>query len=189
VSLFFVTFPSYFLLYLRNVSSTLEEQILEYKSMGNWTAAQSCYEIALQKAPDRLELHTGLLDCLKNLGLLETMLSHVKGTLVTFPKWSHTLNSYGIEACWRLGLWSSLKLFLSSAHDYRFEASIGQLLLDLNSNNLNQFRTNIKKARELLIPPFTAVSFSFTLRVKFLNFIIFITRHQWKVTFEHMSIS
>lgn len=43
-------------------------QIREHESTGRWTSAQSCWEVELQKQPDELGSHIGLLRCLKNLG-------------------------------------------------------------------------------------------------------------------------
>lgn len=50
------------------VSPTLELQIREHESTGRWTSAQSCWEVRLQQSPADLNLHVGLLKCLKNLG-------------------------------------------------------------------------------------------------------------------------
>jgi len=50
------------------VSPTLEHQIRQHESTGNWTSAQSCWEVKLQQSPDEVDLHIGLLRCLRNLG-------------------------------------------------------------------------------------------------------------------------
>ena len=50
------------------IAPSLEHQIREHESTGRWTAAQSCWEVELQKKPDDLNLHAGLLRCLRNLG-------------------------------------------------------------------------------------------------------------------------
>lgn len=49
-------------------SPSLEHHIRQHESTGRWTAAQSCWEVRLQQAPDKLEYHLGLLRCLRNLG-------------------------------------------------------------------------------------------------------------------------
>lgn len=46
---------------------TLDQKILEHESNGLWTAAQTCNELALQKSPDVLKYHIGLLKCLMQL--------------------------------------------------------------------------------------------------------------------------
>jgi serine/threonine-protein kinase ATR len=47
---------------------SLEHQIRHHESMGSWTSAQSCWEVRLQREPDKIEYHLGLLRCLRNLG-------------------------------------------------------------------------------------------------------------------------
>lgn len=47
---------------------SLEHQIREHESTGRWTSAQSCWEVKIQRAPDDVSLHVGLLRCLRNLG-------------------------------------------------------------------------------------------------------------------------
>ena len=50
------------------VSPSLEHQIREHESTGRWTSAQSCWEVRLQQSPEDVNLHLGLLKCLRNLG-------------------------------------------------------------------------------------------------------------------------
>ena len=50
------------------IAPSLEHQIREHESTGRWTSAQSCWELKLQRSPDDLELHMGLLRCLRHLG-------------------------------------------------------------------------------------------------------------------------
>lgn len=45
-----------------------EQQIMEDRKAGRWTAAQSWYEIALAEKPDDLETQVNLLTCLKESG-------------------------------------------------------------------------------------------------------------------------
>lgn len=50
------------------LTPSLEHQIRQNESTGRWTAAQSCWEVQLQRTPDELRSHLGLLRCLKNIG-------------------------------------------------------------------------------------------------------------------------
>lgn len=45
-----------------------EQQVLEYKRAGRWTAAQSWYEIALAEKPSDPSLEVDLFNCLKSSG-------------------------------------------------------------------------------------------------------------------------
>jgi serine/threonine-protein kinase ATR len=47
---------------------SLDHQIREHQIIGRWTAAQSCWELKLQESPGDVNLHLGLLQCLRNLG-------------------------------------------------------------------------------------------------------------------------
>jgi serine/threonine-protein kinase ATR len=50
------------------LAPSLEHQIREHESTGRWTSAQSCWELKLQQSPHDVDLHIGLLRCLRNLG-------------------------------------------------------------------------------------------------------------------------
>lgn len=55
------------------LAPSLDHQIREHESTGRWTSAQSCWEIKLQNSPDDIELHLGLIRCLRNLGHYGTL--------------------------------------------------------------------------------------------------------------------
>lgn len=72
------------------VSPSMDHQIREHESVGRWTSAQSCWEVKLQDNADNLELHLGLLRCLRSLGhygrftyvhITHSMLTFVRQTL------------------------------------------------------------------------------------------------------------
>ncbi|KAJ3333865.1 hypothetical protein HDU76_002191 [Blyttiomyces sp. JEL0837] len=157
------------------LNPTLEQQILHHISGGRWTFAQSCYEMAVQLYPQSLQMHTGLIDCLKRLGyygsimfcitiplltdfLSETMLTHINGTISSHPEWARELASYGIEAAWRLGDWKSLDDFLHKPHETTFEVEVGKLLLDIKENNDEAFHFSLRQMRESIAAPLIAAS-------------------------------
>ena len=45
-----------------------DQQILEHRKAGRWTAVQSWYELQLAEKPDDMEIKTSLLSCLKESG-------------------------------------------------------------------------------------------------------------------------
>ena len=45
-----------------------DQQILEHRKAGRWTAVQSWYELQLAEKPDDVEIKTSLLSCLKESG-------------------------------------------------------------------------------------------------------------------------
>ena len=54
----------------------IDQQILEHRKAGRWTAAQSWYEILLTEKPNDIDVQFNLLTCLKESG------QHGKGTIV-----------------------------------------------------------------------------------------------------------
>jgi serine/threonine-protein kinase ATR len=132
---------------------------------GLWTAAQTCNELALQRSPDVLKYHIGLLSCLMHLNhigmiislnLIETMNSHVSSVLSSHPEWSQTLHSFGIEAAWRLGRWDSLEDFVSKPHKPTFESKIGEIFSAAKAVGGTFLPLAFRNARESIIPQLAA---------------------------------
>ncbi|KAJ3030097.1 UNVERIFIED_CONTAM: serine/threonine-protein kinase M1 [Siphonaria sp. JEL0065] len=140
------------------LNPTLDQQILEHESAGRWTSAQTCYEICLQNNSEEVKLHTGLINCLKNLGHLGTMLTHINGNTSAHPSWSAHLNSFGIEAGWRLGSWDTLDEMLKKDYLPCFETDLGKILLHAKQKKRQDFQATLKQTREQLIAPLCAAS-------------------------------
>ncbi|KAJ3075069.1 serine/threonine-protein kinase M1 [Podochytrium sp. JEL0797] len=140
------------------LNPTLDQQIREHESAGRWTSAQTCYEISLQTNPDEVRLHTGLINCLKNLGHLGSMLTHINGITATHPAWSAQLNQHGIEAAWRLGSWDTLDTLLAKDHQSSFETDVGGILLHAKQPKFEAFTATLRRTREQLIAPLAAAS-------------------------------
>ena len=143
-------------------TSTVQEQMRDYESSGQWSEALTCYEQALQQKPDHLPFHIGLLDCLRNLGHLRTAITHVQGrnqtillrlllltsfcsieltvshsvgTLSRHPEFASVLSAYGVQAAWRLSQWDLInKEFLGSA-EATFDVGVAKCLIALSSND------------------------------------------------------
>lgn len=150
--------------------SSLDQEILNHETAGRWAEAQQCYELAIQQQHPGEQLpfayQRGLLTCLKNLGHLEIILSHVKRTdCQGLPlEESRELNSFRIEAAWRLGKWEELETALGSPHlEARFEVNLGSILNAVRAGERDQFDALITKARDSLGVPFgVAVTESYT---------------------------
>ncbi|KAI9105925.1 hypothetical protein DFS34DRAFT_36356 [Phlyctochytrium arcticum] len=140
------------------VAPTLDQQILEHQSAGRWTAAQTCFEMLLQQAPEKLEHHIGLINCLKNLGHYETLHSHVMATAQNFPSWAPILNSYGIEAAWRMGDWKLLDTALAKVAESRFETGLGHILQAGRQKNTTHFDKLMLDTRKGLTAELVAAS-------------------------------
>ncbi|ORX89906.1 hypothetical protein K493DRAFT_288711 [Basidiobolus meristosporus CBS 931.73] len=139
-------------------SYSIDQQILEHEQAGKWSAAQICYEISLQKDSSRLDHQIGLLNCLKNLGLLESMLTHVNGVKNRFPEWQPSLNAFAIETAWRLGKWDTLQDLVQQPSEDTFESKIGQLLLCIRHCDEDGFQKKLRIMREKVIAPLAVAS-------------------------------
>ncbi|KAI9206311.1 uncharacterized protein BJ171DRAFT_28115 [Polychytrium aggregatum] len=139
---------------------TLEQQILEHESAGRWTSAQTCYELSLRESDssENINLHIGLLKCLKNMDHLETMMTLINGSSAKHPDWEPVLSSYGVEAAWRLGDWESLESFLSKPTQHRFDVSLGRLLLAAVKKDTPTFDRELKAIRKEIAGPLSAAS-------------------------------
>ncbi|KAI8612937.1 hypothetical protein BC830DRAFT_1134506 [Chytriomyces sp. MP71] len=140
------------------LNPSVEQQIREHEAGGHWMAAQTCYEVALQKNPNSFQLQIGLIQCLKNLGHLGTMLSHISGVCASHPEWLSQMNTHAIEASWHLGSWDSLDACLSKPFSRTFQADIGSLLMLARKRDHQKFLEVLKISRITLIAPLSAAS-------------------------------
>ncbi|KAJ9091817.1 hypothetical protein QFC19_008930 [Naganishia cerealis] len=96
------------------ISPSMDHQIREHESVGRWTSAQSCWEVKLQDNADNLDLHLGLLRCLRSLGHYDTLRTHIEGIISRHPEWSSDLANYRVEATWIVQDWHGLNEILQS---------------------------------------------------------------------------
>jgi hypothetical protein len=145
---------------LRGIS-TLEEQVLDSERAGDWTAALACYEQASQEDPKIMKNHHGLLRCLRNLGHLQTMLTHAEGCMNSFPHETAFFRDSALQASWRLGRWEFIEELLSKKggteeRKRTFDFNLAQVLLDAKARNNIEFCRNIRRARISVLGPLAA---------------------------------
>jgi len=149
------------------VQTSLEEHILDAEIAGDWTKALACYEQALQQAQSGLRNHFGLLRCFRNLGHLQSMLTHADGGIARYERESANFRAQGIQAAWRLGRWDLQKEYLQAAETHNdfggkvpFENHVSQLLLSLRDENRERpaWQKVLKKARQSVLEPLAAAS-------------------------------
>ncbi|TPX55724.1 hypothetical protein PhCBS80983_g05098 [Powellomyces hirtus] len=145
-------------IFIKSSMPTLDQQILAHESAGRWTDAQTCYEVSLRTNPDNHDHQVGLLNCLKNLGHLETSLNCAHGTAALYSQWSSKVNSYLIEAAWRLGKWEDLDSLLEKPYDVRFETALGGLLHALRAGNDLRYNKHLQQIRRGLMEEIAAAS-------------------------------
>ncbi|KAH9872039.1 hypothetical protein J1614_006299 [Plenodomus biglobosus] len=148
-----------------------EQQVIEDRKAGRWTAAQSWYEIALAEKPDDTETQINLLTCLKESGQygkpdyplsytqaetsLDSILNYVDGLHTSKAVSSSTL-PFAAEAAWSVGKWEQLERLLGVSSSANlpafmdFNVGVGRALLALRHRKTTQFQTIIRSLRQSL---------------------------------------
>ncbi|KAI9005259.1 hypothetical protein BC832DRAFT_531539 [Gaertneriomyces semiglobifer] len=140
------------------LTPSLEQQILEHESTGDWAAAQTCYELLLQREPDVLDHHIGYISCLRNLGHFETLLIYLKGITARNPQWAEKLNSFAVETTWRLGNWAQFEALMTEPYEARFETELGRLIHRGHKGDKREFRRFLEGIRRGLTAELAASS-------------------------------
>ena len=129
---------------------TFDQQILEHETAGHWSAAQSCFELALQQDPSNVTYQKGFLNCIKQSGHHETYLSQISGFIASFPQNLELYSSLAIESSWMAGKWALLERHLQNSKKSGFEYQVGQTLLALVNGNDQQFQLRISDLQTTL---------------------------------------
>ncbi|KAJ3568764.1 hypothetical protein NP233_g5503 [Leucocoprinus birnbaumii] len=138
------------------LSPSLEHQIRQHESTGQWTSAQSCWEVRLQQSPDNVEFHLGLLRCLRNLGHYDTLRTHVRGVLTRKPEWGNALAGFQIESAWMVGAWDEVESYAEKATAQTAQVMTGRVLLAMRRHEPSAISTALRNARAVLGSPITA---------------------------------
>jgi serine/threonine-protein kinase ATR len=129
----------------------IDQQILEHRKAGKWTAAQSWYELLLADNPGEVETQVNLISCLRDSGQHDALLKHVDGMLSQSPESHNRLLPYAVEASWVSGKWDALEKYLSSSNertDLTYNIRVGYALSELRKQNMEEFMKRIDSARE-----------------------------------------
>ncbi len=104
-------------------------------AQADWSAAQRCYQQALQQAPDLPQAHANLADVLRRLGQREAAQVHAERAVALAPTQVNFLNSLGVLHCdrWALGparevLQRALAL---APNDAMLHSNLGNVMRDL----------------------------------------------------------
>ena len=144
----------------------IDQQILEHRKAGRWTAAQSWYEILLNEKPDDVDVQVNLLNCLKESGqygripyssdsavllnLVDVLLNQVDGLLGSESATSKLL-PFAIQASWVTGKWEKLRKYISlssNSLESEFDTGIGCALLALHDKEVELFSVAVQKLRQ-----------------------------------------
>ncbi|KAF2280300.1 protein kinase rad3 [Westerdykella ornata] len=128
-----------------------DQQIIEHRKAGRWTAAQSWYELSLAEKPNDAETQINLLTCLKESGQYDSILNYVDGFQAS-NSFSPSTLPFAAEAAWSTGKWGHLERMLGSASDsgnsaLDFNVGVGRALLALRGKQPQEFKTLIEALR------------------------------------------
>ncbi|KAF2733102.1 hypothetical protein EJ04DRAFT_295336 [Polyplosphaeria fusca] len=128
-----------------------EQEVMEHRKAGRWTAAQSWYELSLADKPNDTETQLDLLTCLKESGQYDSILNYVDGFHASNAFSTSTLQ-FAAEAAWSTGKWSQLEKLLASSADQTppsldFNVGVGRALLALRRKEADQFRQIVESLR------------------------------------------
>ncbi|KAI9796181.1 MAG: hypothetical protein M1825_000866 [Sarcosagium campestre] len=119
----------------------IDQQIIEHRKAGRWTAVQSWYELQLAEKPNDVETQVNLLSCLKESGQHDALLTRIEGMHQSPFAMSKAL-PFAMEAAWVTGKWSMLQQYVdmsSGVLDHAFEVGVGHALLALHQQQQDKF--------------------------------------------------
>uniref|UniRef100_A0A3B3VBU1 Serine/threonine-protein kinase ATR n=1 Tax=Poecilia latipinna TaxID=48699 RepID=A0A3B3VBU1_9TELE len=145
---------------LRREEPSLREQILEHESIGLLRDATACYDRAIQLESDQIGHYHGVMTSMLGLGQLSTVITQVNGVLASKQQWKSELNTYRVEAAWKLGKWDLLEDYLSSdQQSCTWGVRLGQLLLSAKKQDAEGFYEKLKLVRKEQVVPLSAASY------------------------------
>ncbi|EEP77729.1 hypothetical protein UREG_02578 [Uncinocarpus reesii 1704] len=139
----------------------IDQQILEHRKAGRWVAAQSWYELQLNKTPDDTEVQLNLLTCLKESGQHDVLLNQfgaLKITEATLPR----MLPFAVEASWVTSKWDRLAQYIpdrSKTGAMDFNIGVGSALIAIRNND-EQLKNKIKELRLTVAKGLTSNSVS-----------------------------
>ncbi|XP_036048485.1 serine/threonine-protein kinase ATR [Onychomys torridus] len=145
---------------IRKAEPSLKEQILEHESIGLLRDATACYDRAIQLEPDQIIHYHGVVKSMLGLGQLSTVITQVNGVHANRSEWTDELNTYRVEAAWKLSQWDLVENYLAGdGKSTTWSVRLGQLLLSAKKRDTTAFYDTLKLVRAEQIVPLSAASF------------------------------
>ncbi|XP_045440080.1 serine/threonine-protein kinase ATR isoform X3 [Pipistrellus kuhlii] len=145
---------------IRKAEPSLKEQILEHESIGLLRDATACYDRAIQLEPDQIIHYHGVVKSMLGLGQLSTVITQVNGVHANRSEWTDELNTYRVEAAWKLSQWDLVENYLAAdGKSTTWSVRLGQLLLSVKKRDTTAFYDTLKLVRAEQIVPLSAASF------------------------------
>ena len=127
---------------------TLDQEILMHENAGRWTAAQSSYELALQRRPDDNALRRGLLFSLKQSGHHELLLDQACAFLSQSSTDNRPITDLALESSWYLGRWEKTAELLQSCKQASYSVLLAKALLCLKEARSDAFFEKITELKD-----------------------------------------
>ncbi|KAI4208635.1 MAG: hypothetical protein LQ348_000112 [Seirophora lacunosa] len=127
----------------------IDQQILEHRKAGRWTAAQSWYELLLNERPQDCIVQQHLLTCLRESGQHDVLLNQIDSFQASSADLSLAL-PFACEASWVTGKWKKLADYVaqaSEASNGNFSIEVGRALLALARDEKNIFTQILDEVR------------------------------------------
>lgn len=146
----------------------IDQQILEHRKAGRWTAAQSWYELQLTERPNDIDVQLNLLTSLKESGqhgkllsqplngqsfanvLQDVLLNQIEG-FQSAPASAQLSLPFAVEASWVTGKWVKLKKYLPESSltvGGDFNVGVGRALLALSQDETHRFSNILDRLRQ-----------------------------------------
>ena len=123
----------------------IDQQILEHRKAGRWTAAQSWYELQLNQKPEDTDLQVNLLTCLRESGQYDVLLNRFDAldSVVSLPK----IIPFAVEASWVMSRWDKMNKYISEASNITsdFAVGVGRCLQALQLGDKDRFNSALQE--------------------------------------------
>ncbi|KAK2505823.1 hypothetical protein MC885_005294 [Smutsia gigantea] len=134
-----------------------------------YTRAVMHFESFITEKKQNIEEHLGFLQIIHyhgvvksmlGLGQLSTVITQVNGVHANRSEWTDELNTYRVEAAWKLSQWDLVENYLAAdGKSTTWSVRLGQLLLSVKKRDVTAFYDTLKLVRAEQIVPLSAASF------------------------------
>ncbi|KAI8640422.1 hypothetical protein BD408DRAFT_241317 [Parasitella parasitica] len=129
------------------VVTNRDEQIAQHVNLGEWDYAETLYKSKILDSPSDLSAYTGYLECLTKSNRFGSLLYEVENKLADVPLWQPQINSFRIDAAWRVQDWKALDRGVHLPMERNAQALVGCALHQMRNNIPVELTRTIGEAR------------------------------------------
>jgi serine/threonine-protein kinase ATR len=128
------------LLLKKGSEESLADAAFRHKINGRLNESIACIEQMLESnesAKNDIRQHETYVRTFISIGRHRNALSYLEGLMIDRAEWKEALDSYRVEACWKLGSWDKLKQVIHSENKFKLNdtiATIGTASSDLSTS-------------------------------------------------------